>query len=143
MLNIEEVLDFIFENLEDERVSLYKTIKNGYRSYHLNVSLKLPDPSMASDFKMIQVIVDCRNKCIEIGHWEDLLVFENAELTSKWADKLEEIYSSRLENLLSRKVDKFFNKEVNPVDMDFTRRWKMRNIFDESDEEDEERELSF
>ena len=50
------------------------------------------DEQRNRDSKTLQIIVDCRNNCIEVGQWEEMTVFESPEVTQKWANRLEEIY---------------------------------------------------
>lgn len=136
MVELEEFLNFVLENLYDPRVEFFKKMKYGYRHYHINITLKYPDDdhSISRDSKTLQIIVDCRNSCIEIGRWEELLVFENYDLTKKWADKFEEIYNNNLVSDLQSKVSNFFDN-VDPKDKDFGRRWKMKDWFNDEEKE--------
>jgi len=135
MVELEEFLQFIFQNLDDPRVEFFKKMKFGYRHYFINVTLKYPeDDQKGRDSKTLQIIIDCRNNCIEVGQWEELIVFENPELTQKWATELEKVYQSTISSDLKEKVNKFFNN-VDPKDKDFGRRWKMKDWFNENENE--------
>jgi hypothetical protein len=136
MVELEEFLNFVFENLGDPRVEFHKKMKYGYRHYFINITLKYPEDEQRNrDSKTLQIIIDCRNNCIEVGQWEELVIFEDRELTKKWADKLEEIYNRNIVSDLQLRVSKFFDN-VDSKDKDFGRRWKMKDWFND----DEERE---
>jgi hypothetical protein len=138
MLELEDFLNFVFENLNDPRIELHKKMKYGYRHYFINITLKYPVDNhhhQIRDSKTLQIIVDCRNNCIEVGQWEELTVFESPELTKKWADKLEEVYNKNIISELQLKVSKFFDN-VDPKDRDFGRRWKMKDMFNEDEDEE-------
>lgn len=131
MVELEEFLNFVYENLDDPRVGFYKKMKYGYRHYFINITLKcLEDEQRNRESKTLQIIIDCRNNCIEVGQWEELVIFEDQELTKKWADKLEEVYNRNIVSDLQLKVSKFFSN-VDPKDKDFGRRWKMKDLFDD------------
>ena len=94
MVELEEFLDFVIENLSDPRVDFYKKMKYGYRHYFINITLKYPEDEQRNrDSKTLQIIVDCRNNCIEVGQWEELVVFESKEMTQKWPYRDWETYS--------------------------------------------------
>jgi hypothetical protein len=133
--DLEQFLNFALENLSDPRIEFYKKMKYGYSHYYINIRLKYPEDVNSNDSKTLQIIVDCRNSCIEVGHWEDLLVFEDYELTKKWADKLELVYKNRLSSHLQTKILKFFDN-VAPKDKDFGRRWKMKDWFNDDEEKE-------
>jgi len=136
MGELEEFLKFVFENLKDPRVEFYKKMKYGYRHYFINVTLKYPEDEQRNrESKTLQVIIDCRNNCIEIGQWEEMTVFESSELTQKWASKLEEVYDSTINSELKDKVNRFFDN-VDPKDKDFGRRWKMKDWFNDDEEKE-------
>ena len=136
MVELEEFLDFVIENLSDPRVDFYKKMKYGYRHYFINITLKYPEDEQRNrDSKTLQIIVDCRNNCIEVGQWEEMTVFESPEVTQKWANRLEEIYQSKLSSCLEHKISKFFN-DVDPKDKDLGRRWKMKDWFNDNEEKE-------
>jgi len=137
MDELEEFLNFIFENLDDPRIEFHKKMKYGFRHYFINLTLKYPDDNnkISRDSKTLQIIIDCRNNCIEVGQWEELLVFESEELTKKWSDKIEGLYQSRYKNQLIDKITHFFDN-VDPSDKDFGRRWKMKDWFNDDEEKE-------
>jgi len=127
---LEKFLDFIYENLSDDRISISKEVKFGHRIYTINLVLRYPeDNKRIHDFKTLQIKIDCRNNCIVVGNWDDPLLFENEELTKKWANLIEEYYSSKCLPDIKNQIDNFF-KEVNQSDLDFSRRWKMKDLFE-------------
>jgi hypothetical protein len=78
MVELEEFLKFVFENLGDPRVEFHKKMKYGYRHYFINITLKYPEDDQRNrESKTLQIIIDCRNNCIEVGQWEELTVLED------------------------------------------------------------------
>lgn len=134
MEDLEQFLNFALENLSDPRVEFYKKMKYGYRHYFINIKLRVPDDTFnIRETKTLQIIVDCRNNCIEVGQWEDLSVYEDYELTKKWSDRLELVYQDKLSSELQNKILKFFDN-VDTQDKDFGRRWKMKDWFNDEKE---------
>lgn len=131
MQELDDFLWFIFERLSDHRVEFYKKMKYGFCFYYINLNLKYSDSSSKiRDSKTLNIVVDCRNNCIEVGQWEHFIVFENQELTKKWAALLEEVYSKSLSENLKIRVQQFFDN-VDPSDKDFGRSWKIKDWFND------------
>lgn len=126
---LDKFLSFIYDNLSDDRISISKQIKFGYRLYNISLTLRYPENNKRMhDFKTLQIKIDCRNNCIEVGEWENPLLFESEELTKKWADLIETYYTNNCLPDIKNQIDGFFS-ETNQSDLDFCRGWKMNDFF--------------
>jgi len=136
MVDLDKFLTFVFDHINDDRFELSKKIKYGFRHYYIYINLKFPDDATNTNFnsKQLTIIVDNRNMCIEIGQWEDLLVFEDIELVKKWSDILEEHYQRKLLTTLKFRVENFLNN-TDVKDRDIWREWSMDKLFDEENNE--------
>lgn len=139
MIELEDFLEFVLENIEDKRIDFYKKIKYGHRHFYININLKHYQNNLnpiinqriaGSEIKTLSIVIDCRNNCIEFGEWENQIVFEDSNLTQKWSNIFEKIYSEKLSEKFNNKIYKFFS-EVDPTDRDLPRSWKMRDWFND------------
>jgi hypothetical protein len=140
MEKIDKLLEFLLENIEDERINVYKKYKYGFKNYYLNFYID-EDPNSKNHVSShhlfqyrdsLEVVFDNRNKCIEIfgGDEQHPLVIENEELLLKWSNILEDIVSNNLEN---RAVD-VFEKTLNDCfNKNLYRELQMKKLF-KSDE---------
>ena len=125
MEKIDKLLQFLLENIEDERISIFKKLKYGCRYYHLHFTIDedpLPKSNNSKNIfqyrDSLEVIFDNRNQCIEIfGGYEDHpLIIEDKELLEKWSSILEEIVSKNLEeravNAFEKTLNDCFNKNL-------------------------------
>lgn len=123
MKNIENFLNYIIENIDDERILLQKKVKYGYRYFTLSINL----PTKNS--RDITIIIDCRNNVIEVGYDFGMnVVIESEQLVQKWSDILESRYSksinTKFENILAD-----FILQTESQGKDFWRDWTMKKIF--------------
>lgn len=138
MIELEDFLEFVLENIEDKRIDFYKKMKYGHRHFYININLKHYQNNLnpinqriaGSEIKTLSIVIDCRNNCIEFGEWENQIVFEDSNLTQKWSNIFEKIYSDQLSEKFNNKIYKFFS-EVDPTDRDLPRSWKMRDWFND------------
>lgn len=139
MIELEDFLEFVLENIEDKRIEFYKKMKFGHRHFYININLKHYQNNLnpiinqriaGSEIKTLSIVIDCRNNCIEFGEWENQIVFEDSNLTQKWSNIFEIIYSEKLSEKFNNKIYKFFS-EVDPTDRDLPRSWKMRDWFND------------
>lgn len=103
MDKIDQIIEFIVENINDDRISLSKKIKYGFRHYYLTIDIDIDPSSKQSSYHFrdqLELCFDNRNKCIEIyGVASDTsVVIEDESLLEKWSNKFEEILNDDLEN---------------------------------------------
>ncbi len=134
MQKIDKFLEFFLEHLDDERITVYKKLKYGYRYYHLNFHIdEDPNQNTANNsyFKYrdsMEIIFDNRNSCIEIigGDESVPLIIEDKELLEKWSNILEDIVSNKLEeriiDVFEKSLSECFNKNLH-------RELQMKKIF--------------
>ena len=139
---LDELLSFLMERAEDERISIQKEIKYGHRNYWITLDID-EDPSAKSSGNnswgrysgRMSIHFDCRNECIVMNaDTTDIsqITFEDKPMLEKWADRLEEYISSRIDRNFRDMVDQTFSSCHKK---DFHRDWKMRKILDEEEDE--------
>ena len=134
MNEIDEFLTFLYENLEDERIEVSKKMKYGFRHFGINLYLENKESDTIinsstgqiltenSSYNSIQILIDCRNNCIELNVNMDDVVIEDIDLTQKWADLLEEYLNNKLENKVSTLINNGLSKT------DLLREYKLKKI---------------
>lgn len=138
MNEIDEFLTFLYENLEDERIEVSKKMKYGFRHFGINLYLENKTESDVTyngstgqitdnSYNSIQILIDCRNNCIELNVNMDDVVIEDIDLTQKWADLLEEYLNNRLENKVSTLINNGLSKT------DLLREYKLKKIIKEDE----------
>ena len=138
---LDELLSFLMERAEDDRITIQKEIKYGHRNYWITLEID-EDPSANSSGNnswgrysgRMSIHFDCRNDCIAMTSDRteiSQITFEDKALLEKWAARLEEYISSRIENSFREMVDQTFSSCHRK---DFHRDWKMRKILDDEDE---------
>jgi hypothetical protein len=138
MNEIDEFLTFLYENIEDERIEVSKKMKYGFRHFGINLYLENKESDTiinastgqiteSSGYNSIQILIDCRNNCIELNVNMDDVVIEDIDLTQKWADLLEEYLSNKLENKVSTLINNGLSKT------DLLREYKLKKIIKEDE----------
>jgi len=134
MNEIDEFLTFLYENIEDERIEVSKKMKYGFRHFGINLYLENKESDTIinsstgqiltdnSSYNSIQILIDCRNNCIELNVNMDDVVIEDIDLTQKWADLLEEYLNNKLENKVSTLINNGLSKT------DLLRDYKLKKI---------------
>ena len=127
MENLNEFLNYIWDNIDDPRVKIIKKLKYGYRYYHIDINLP------TTDSRTIGIHVDDRNNIIEISYeYGESVVIESEDMSKFWIDRFESVYQSRIENRLNNIVNNFIN-ETDTKGKDFWRDWTMNKIFNKKD----------
>jgi hypothetical protein len=138
MNEIDEFLTFLYDNIEDERIEVSKKMKYGFRHFGINLYLENKEPDTIinsstgqitenSSYNSIQILIDCRNNCIELNVNMDEAVIEDTELTLKWANLLEEYLNNKLENKVSTLINNGLSKT------DLLREYKLKKIIKEDE----------
>ena len=128
MPEIDQLINFIFSNIDDESVSLKKRLKNGYRNYYLNVELEYQNNSSSNcstahdDFS---IVIDNENGCLDIFSNFENLIIESKELCDKWSV----IFEDYLSNNISKEFDKMIEKTfANSSQKNILREYKLQKI---------------
>jgi len=141
---LDELLSFLMERAEDERITIQKEIKYGHRNYWITLDID-EDPVAKSSGNnswgrysgysgRMSIHFDCRNGCIVMNaDTTDIsqITFEDKPMLEKWADRLEEYISSSIDRNFRDMVDQTFSSCHKK---DLHRDWKMRKILDDEDE---------
>jgi hypothetical protein len=130
MKEIDKFINFLFKNIEDERVSLSKEIKYGYRFYHLRLVIEKDDPnSTYKYYNELSITIDNRNQCINLynSYLDDKqTTIEDKDLIEKWNQKFEEYLSNNLERDVKNVIH---NTMKDLKDKDLYRDYQMEKIF--------------
>jgi len=123
MEELEEFLNYLFDNIDDPRIILNKKLKYGYRYYFIIVDL----PTING--RTLTVSVDNRSHIVEITYdYGESIVYESVEFSKIWMDKLEieyqKIFKSRVTEIIGNFMD-----ETETKGKDFWRGWTMNKIF--------------
>jgi len=144
MKKIDELIEFLWERKNDDRISISKDKKYGYRNYYIKFEIdEKPeeDEDLKSNsiyrlpFKLnygnaITIHIDNRNECINaIGN--KTIIDEDIDLVNKWSQIIED----HLNNIYDRDIDEMIETTFSSCyRKDFHRDWKMKKIFDDEDE---------
>ena len=150
MKKIDELIRFLWERREDDRVYISKDIKYGHRNYYIKMEIdEEPEPidnssivsnprsgygSLRGIFKgygnTLSLHIDNRNNCI-ILHYNENIVIENDIIVQKWSSILEEYINNNNEEVFDTIIDNAFSDCYRK---DFHRDWKIKKILTEEDE---------
>ena len=123
MEELEEFLNYLFDNIDDPRIVLNKKLKYGYRYYFIIVDL----PTING--RTLTVSVDNRINIVEITYdYGESIVYESVEFSKIWMDKLEieyqKIFKPRINDIINNFID-----DTESKGKDFWRGWTMNKIF--------------
>lgn len=136
MNEIDKLLSFLLENSEDERLTIWKKIKYGYKHYYLSFSIDIEEDnnnqSSGSTYNRfgygdrLLITIDNRNNCIEVeDDNDDNIIIEDSDLVSKWSKKIEEYLSKDLDGQISNVIENTFGRCANK---NLHRSYKMKKI---------------
>jgi hypothetical protein len=151
MKKIDELIRFLWERREDDRVYISKDIKYGHRNYYIKMEIdEEPEPIDNSNtgnqssrsglyplrgiFKgygnTLSLHIDNRNNCV-ILHYNENIVIEDDTIVQKWSSILEEYITNNNEEVFDDIIDRAFSDCYRK---DFHRDWKIKKILPEEDE---------
>ena len=133
MKKVDNFLEFFINHLDDERVTVYKKMKYGYRYYHINFIIDSDEKFQTYRYRdSMEIIFDNRNGCIEIHGGEEShpIVIEDKDLLEKWSNIIEEITTKDLEE---RVIDIFEKSLSGCYNKDMYRELQMKKIFKEDE----------
>jgi hypothetical protein len=130
MKEIDEFLQFLLEHESDERISIYKKMRYGYRYYYINFNIdEKPEEENTKSQSFgsfrgyrisdsIEIIIDNRNTCVELLHDNDMgnIIIEDKELVDKWSNILEEYInkdvSTKIKDIIENALSSCYNKNL-------------------------------
>lgn len=144
MEKIDDLINFLWNRRTDDRVTITKDKKYGWRNYYLNMTIDEEpdnDSNNTSSFPLrgiygfsrgsLSIHIDNRNNCVNIHYGSNNIVIEDDTLVQKWGSIFEEYILSEndtaIDNIINRAFSDCYRK-------DFHRDWKMKKIFDDEDE---------
>jgi hypothetical protein len=114
MNELDSFLTHLFNNIESEDIALSKKMKYGYRHYYLNIKVEQEEETEISFSKNglyisdFTIVIDNRNKCIDIFSNMDTIVVEDTELVEKWTNIFEEYIQDNLEKTVGDLINNTF-----------------------------------
>lgn len=125
MEELDDMIAFLIDNRSDNRISLSKKIKYGFRSYFISFSIdeevnsNTPNKSKRFSFAdSLDILIDNRNKCIELtseGGTSNLII-EDEKLVEKWSTIIDDILSDniniKVKTLFENTLSSCYNKNL-------------------------------
>jgi hypothetical protein len=114
MNELDSFLTHLFNNIESEDITLSKKMKYGYRHYYLNIKVEQQEETEISFSKNgiyisdFTIVIDNRNKCIDIFSNMDTIVVEDTEFVEKWTNIFEEYIQDNLEKTVGDLINNTF-----------------------------------
>jgi hypothetical protein len=114
MNELDSFLTHLFNNIESEDITLSKKMKYGYRHYYLNIKVEQQEETEISFSKNgiyisdFTIVIDNRNKCIDIFSNMDTIVVEDTELVEKWTNIFEQYIQDNLEKTVGDLINNTF-----------------------------------
>lgn len=138
MVGLDEFLSFLIEHKDDNRITISKKMKYGYRHYYLTLSVDeepKKDNNHPSTFRYrfsesLDICIDNRNKCIEIlyDNGSSNILVEDSTLVDKWSQIIDDLLNENLESnlkcVIENTLSSCYNKNLH-------REYQMRKIFPE------------
>ena len=139
---IDEFISFLMEHKDDERVTIEKDIKYGYKNYWIIFEIDAEPLKKTNNNHWLNIAgrfsihFDKRNEAIffKSEHTNiDIpqITFEDKELLEKWCEKIEECIEGDIRRNFRKMVENSLSSCHNK---NIHREWKMKKIFDDEDE---------
>ena len=138
MNEIDDILEFIFEHKNDNRISIFKKMKYGFSHFYISFTIDdEPDKNQSGGHYMryrdsLEICIDNRNKCIEFiyGGGDSNILLEDQKLIDKWTNILDEYLNSNIE----QKVKSLFETTLSSChNKNLYREYQMKKIFPEDE----------
>jgi hypothetical protein len=144
MEKINELINFLFERKDDERVEITVDKKYGHKNFYIKFTpdSEPDDLNNQSTFSSMRGVLgfgsyngltihfDIRNECIHIHKVENYII-EDINLLNKWVEILDnylkEKFNSKIDSIIDDTFSSCYKKDIN-------REWKMKKIFNDEDE---------
>lgn len=113
MNEIDKFIAFLMENHEDNRITIWKKMKYGYRHYYISFIVDKEEDKNSNSIgyghygDRLLITIDNRNNCIEVEDDDNDInfIFEDNDLVKKWGDKIEEYLSKDLDTKISDLIE--------------------------------------
>lgn len=133
MEEVDKILEFLFENTEDDRVSIWKKMKYGFRHYYISLYIDSPpdeNGKVSRNFGQystrLLITIDNRNNCVEMEYEDNNIVIEGPEMVGKWTNRFEDYINNSIKEdiniMLETALSDCYRKDLH-------REYKMKKIF--------------
>lgn len=142
MKKIDELIKFLFERIDDERIEITVDKKYGHKSFYIkfypddepeDTNKNLPfsiTKGWFGNHQTLTIHFDLRNECIHI-HKKSNFLIEDKDLLNKWSNILDnylkEKINSEIDSIINDTFSSCYKKDIN-------REWKMKKILPEENE---------
>ncbi len=117
MSEIDNFLEFLYENRENEKINISRKIKYGSKHYYIYISLEASDiDNEFGYFSEFSVVIDSGNNFIEVQCNDGNASFEDFNIVNKWSTILDEYLNensiSKLESMITSSLSKSKQKDL-------------------------------
>jgi hypothetical protein len=132
MKEIDEFLEFLIKNENDERISISKKMKYGYRYFYISFHIdEKPEEDKNnqsygtnrsfSAYRIsdsVEIVIDNRNSCVELlyEHGSENIIIEDTQLVEKWSQILEDYInkdiSEKTKSVIENTLSSCYNKNL-------------------------------
>jgi hypothetical protein len=130
MEEINKFLNFIQDNLKDDRISVYKEMKFGHRYYYISILTQTDKNNNISfnSYNQLSITLDNRNKCVVMNTTEEerSITIEDEKLLNKWSEIFEKYLNQNIDKDIKGMIH---NVMSNMSDKDLYRDYQMKKIF--------------
>jgi hypothetical protein len=132
-MSLDETIQFLFDNINDGRILLFKKMKFGCKFYYLSIHFEVVDASTnKSHHERINITIDNRNNCIEINEeYDNNMLFEDHELVKKWSDIFDGYINEKNEKRITNFLHSTLSKSKNDP---LYRELQMKKLFNDESE---------
>jgi hypothetical protein len=135
MKKLEELLVFLYERREDDRIAFQKEKRPDNRNYYIYFEPDVDPANSTTKYSYrgrLMIYIDQENKCITLNYGSgDEVVIEDDELIKTWSNKIEQYIQEITEKTFLEMIDEAFGDAHRK---DFHRDWKLKKILDKEDE---------
>ena len=131
MKELNHFMNFLIEHKDDERVSIHRKIKFGFKHFYIEFfSDKIDRHGNPFQSPSMQICIDNRNKCIEISSYtnDHPVIIEDEEMILHWSDRLEKILNDENEPRLHSMIENAF---INCENKNLHREFLMKKIIND------------
>lgn len=126
MNEIDNFLEFLYENRNHEKINISRGIKYGSKHYYIYMSLEVDNAKSDFDhFSDFSLIIDSANSFISIQTNDGDASFEDAVIVNKWSNILDEYLNENSINKLEEIIVKSLSSSKSK---DLLRAFKLKKI---------------
>jgi hypothetical protein len=134
MEKLEELLEFLFERREDDRVEFKAEVSGNATNYYIYFTPdQKDDKGLNKYFHRLTIYINGEFKFIEISYGnskDDEVTFKDDTLIDTWSEKIENYLETKKSEIFDNLINTAFSDAYKK---DFLRDWKMIKILDKNE----------